>query len=91
MEWPPEATTGITNRERQVSVYLEGNGKLWLFKGDLEWLVRSLWIQQQVKGVEAVGSDDECPDSMEADMTPEKRPQPREDAGHLHDKWADAP
>ena len=56
--------------------------------------IRSLRVQQQLKGVCDVASDDEGPDnpkSMEDDMTPEMRPQPQEIAGHLYDKWDTAP
>ena len=85
---------GGTRIVRDVSLYLEGNGKFWIHTNALEWLVKSLFIQQQLKGVADVGSDDEGPDahdSMEVDMTPEKRPQPQRCEGHLNDKWADAP
>ena len=87
-------TRDSPNIDRIVSVYLEGNGKLWIHKDDLEWLVRSLWIQQQVKGVAAVASDDEGPDAhdnKEAVMTPEKRPQRQQCDGYLHDKWSEKP
>ena len=93
-EWPPEATTGSVRIERRVAVYLEGNGKLWIHKDDLEWLIRSLCIQQQVKGVSVVASDDEGPDAhdnMEAVMTPEKRPPRQQCDGYLHDKWSEKP
>ena len=79
---------------RDVSLYFEGNGKLWIHSGDLEWLVRSLWIHQQLKGVADVGSDDEGPDapeSMEPDQTPEKCPRPQEAARNLYAKWDEAP
>ena len=94
-EWPKEAITGgACMVMRDVSIYLEGQTRLWLHTKDVEWLIRSLWIQQQLKGVGDVASDDEGPDSpksMEDDMTPEKRPQPQEIAGHLYDKWDTAP
>ena len=67
---------------------------LWIDAKDLEWLVRSLWIYQQLGGVADVGSDDEgteAPKSMEPDLTPEKCPRPQEAAGNLYDKWGDAP
>ena len=93
-EWPPECITDNTNIQRRVALYLEGNQTLWIQKDDLEWLLRTLYIQQQVKGVSAVCSDDEGPDahdSVEDDMTPEKRPKPQQLEGHLHDKWSEAP
>ena len=93
-DWPEEAMTGGAPKKRQVCVYLEGNGKLWIHTDDLEWLIRYLWIQQQLKGVSAVSSDDEGPDApkrMDLAMTPEKFPEPQQDKGHLHDKWAAAP
>ena len=77
-EWPREASTDRVQAMRHVAVYVEGTNKLWIDKNDLEWLLRCLFIQQQVKGVSAVASDDEGPDArdnMEAVMTPEKRPQ----------------
>ena len=72
-EWPPEALTGSeVPNPRAVSVFVDGSGTLWLHKDDLEWLIRFLVIQQQLKGVAAVDSDDECPDApkrMELGMT----------------------
>ena len=79
---------------REVRVLLEGNGKLWIHNGDLEWLIRSLWIHQQLKGVADVASEDEGPDApkpMEPDLTPEKCRRPEEDAGPLYDKWGTEP
>ena len=93
-EWPREASTGGVQIVRRVAVYVEGTGKLWIDKNDLEWLPRTLFIQQQIKGVSAVASDDEGPDAhvnMEAVMTPEKRPQRQQCDGYLHDKWGSAP
>ena len=47
-EWPPEVASFTTvNQERFVQVFLEGQGRLWLDKDDLEWLIRSLWVQQR--------------------------------------------
>ena len=74
-EWPRDASTDRVQAVRRVAVYIEGTGKLWIDKNDLEWLLRCLFIQQQVKGVSVVASDDEGPDAhdnMEAVMTPEK-------------------
>ena len=96
-EWPEEAREGRPRIMRDVSVYLEGQGRhrrLWIHTKDLEWLVRSLWIYQQLGGVADVGSDDagtEAPKSMEPDLTPEKCPRPQEAAGNFYDKWAAAP
>ena len=93
-EWPREASTDRVQAMRHVAVYIEGTNKLWIDKNDLEWLLRCLFIQQQVKGVSAVASDDEGPDAhvnMEAVMTPEKRPQRQQCDGYLHDKWSEKP
>ena len=93
-QWPPEMTLGSRNFERMVTVYLEGNSKIWLYQDDLDWLVQSLYIQQQVKGVAAVPDDDQGPDahdSMEDPVTPVKCRQPPKCEGNLHDKWSMAP
>ena len=102
-EWPEEGLhsddeiVGDVNGAlsvRDVNLYLGGRGKLWIHAKDVDWLVRSRWIQQQLTEVADVRSDDEGPDapkSMEPEMTPEKCPEPRRAAGHLHDKWATAP
>ena len=86
-EWPTEAMIERdTFIERKVCVYVEGTGKLWVHTNDLEWLVRSLWIIQQLKGVDDVASDDEGPDAPKRTdpfLTPEKCPRPQEDAGHF--------
>ena len=85
--WPPEALTGgVAPNPRTVSVFVDGSGTLWLHKDDLEWLIRFLVIQQQLKGVPAVAEDDEGPDAaetMDFVMTPEKCPQPKKDNGHI--------
>ena len=93
-EWPEEATKGGPRMVRDVSLYLEGNGKLWIHWRDVEWLIRCLWINQQLKGVADVASDDEGPDareSMEPDLTPDKCPRPQDAEGFLFDKWASPP
>ena len=94
-EWPPEALTGSEVRvPRAVNVFVEGSGMLWLHSDDLEWLIRFLVIQQQLKGVPVVAEDDEGPDAaetMDFVMTPENFPQPKKDNGHLSDKWAEVP
>ena len=56
-EWPGEAMNGNATIEREVRVLLDGNGKLWIHTGDIEWLIRSLWIHQQLKGVDDVASE----------------------------------
>ena len=59
---------------------------LWLHSDDLEWLIRFLVIQQQLKGVPVVAEDDEGPDAaetMDFVMTPENFPQPKKDNGHI--------
>ena len=93
-EWPPEMTPDSPNIDRIVSVYLEGRQQLWLHQDDLPWLIRSLYIQQQVNRVAVVPSDDEGPDahdSMEDPVTPEKCRQPPKCEGNLHDKGSTAP
>ena len=94
-EWPPEALTGgEVHNPRAVHVWVEGSGTLWLHSNDLEWMIRFLVIQQQLKGVPAVAEDDEGPDAaerMDFEMTPEKCPQPKKDNGHLSDKSAEEP
>ena len=94
-EWPPEALTGSeVHVPRAVRVCVEGSGTLWLHSNDLEWMIRFLVRQQQLKGVPVVAEDDEGPDaaeSMDFEMTPEKCPQPKKDNGHLSDKWAEEP
>ena len=94
-DWPPEALTGgeVPN-PRAVSVFIEGSGMLWLHSDDLEWLIRFLVIQQQLKGVPVVADDDEGPDAaerMDFEVTPEKCPQPEKDYGHMFDDWDSAP
>ena len=86
-DWPPEAVTGgDAPNQRKVSVFVEGNGMLWLHSDDLEWLIQFLVIQQRLKGVPAVAEDDEGPDAaetMDFVMTPENFPQPKKDNGHI--------
>ena len=75
-ECPEEDRKGRHKIMRDVSVYLEktnGGPRLWIHLKDLEWLVRSLWIYQQLGGVADVGSDDGCtedPKRMEPDLPP---------------------
>ena len=57
-EWPEEAREGRPKIMRDVSVYLDEKNTLWIAVKDLEWLVRSLWIYQQLERVADVGSDD---------------------------------
>ena len=93
-EWPQEAREGRPKIMRDVSVFISGERTLWIHTKDLEWLVRSLWIHQQLKGVADVGSDDACaeaPKSMEPDLHPEECPRPQEAAGNLYNKWDEAP
>ena len=94
-EWPPEALTGgEAPNPRAVSVFVDGSCTLWLNKDDLEWSIRFLVIQQQLKGVPVVAPDDAGPDAaerMDFEMTPEKCPELKQVEGHLHDKWASTP
>ena len=57
-EWPEDAREGRPEIMRDVSVFISGGRTLWIHTKDLEWLVRSLWIYQQLGGVADVGSDD---------------------------------
>ena len=61
-EWPEETDKSGTNALRDVSLHLEGKGAVWIHLKDLDWLLRTLFIQQQLKGVPGVASDDEGPD-----------------------------
>ena len=83
-EWPPEAVLGSMTIERTVRLFLEGNGKLWIHHQDLDWLVRSIWINFQLKDVANVAGTDKGPgddQTIEACVTPEKRPRPVETDG----------
>ena len=60
-EWPPEADVGCSEGMREVRLFLEGNQKLWIHWEDIEWLVRSLWVNCQLKGVPNVPGEDKGP------------------------------
>ena len=93
-EWPQEALKGGQIIVRLVHLYLDGTGKLWVHTKDIEWLIRSIWINHQLKGVPDVASDDEGPgsgQSSETIYTPEKRQRQLEPEGYLYDKWGEAP
>ena len=62
-EWPEEAIKGGASGVRQVSLYLEGSGKLWIHWTDLEWLLKSIWIHHQLQECDFEASDDEGPDN----------------------------
>ena len=84
-EWPEEAIKGGASGVRQVSLYLEGTRKLWIHWTDLGWLLKSIWINHQLKGVADVASEDEGPgagQSRDTLQTPEKHPRPLE--GEVH-------
>ena len=68
--------------ERTVTVFLGGFGRLWVRKEDICWLIRTLSIQQELRGVTTCASDDEGPEAV---LTPEKHPKPQECEGHVHD------
>ena len=85
-EWPGEAMKGNATIEREVRVLLDGNGKLWIHTGDIEWLIRSLWTMLP-RNDEGPGA----PQPMEPDLTPEKKRRPEEDEGHLFAKWGTEP
>ena len=88
-EWPEEAIAGGANAVRQVSLYLDGTRKLWIHWADLEWLLKSIWIHHQLKGIADVASEDKGPgagQSRDTLHTPEKLPRPLEAEGHLFDK-----
>ena len=87
-------TRDSPNIDRMVTVYLEGRRQLWLHQDDLPWLIRSLYIQEQINRVAVVPSDGKGPnahDSMEDPVTPEKCRPPPKCEGNLHDKWSTAP
>ena len=65
-EWPQQAMQGSAQAVRKVALYIEGTQKLWINSEDLEWLIRSLFIYQQLKGVDHVASDDEGPDAPQS-------------------------
>ena len=95
-EWPPEAVLGPSTIMRAVRLFLEGNGKLWIHWQDLDWLVRSLWINFQLKDVANVAGSDKGPgddQTKEPFVTPEKRPRPHGPDGFLplHEKWSEQP
>ena len=93
-EWPPEMTRDSPNIDRMVTVYLEGRQRLWLHQDDLPWLIRSVYIQEKVKGVAVVpsgGEGSDAHDSMEDPVTPEKCRQPPKCEGNVHDKGSTAP
>ena len=60
-EWPPEADVGCSETMREVRLFLEGNQKLWIHWADVEWLVRSLWVNCQLKSVPNVPGEDKGP------------------------------
>ena len=60
-EWPPEADVGCSETMREVRLFLEGNQKLWIHWADVEWLLRSLWVNWQLKGVPNVPGEDKGP------------------------------
>ena len=93
-EWPEEAIKGGASGVRQVTVYLDGTRKLWLHWTDLGWLLKSICINHQLKGVADVASDDEGPDAGQSSntlQTPEKLPRPLEAERYLWDKLMSPP
>ena len=83
-EWPPEAVLGPSTIMRAVGLFLEGNNKLWIHHKDLDWMVRSIWIKFQLKGVGNVAGTDKGPgddQTLDPCVTPEKRPRPVETDG----------
>ena len=85
-KWPPEAQIGPSTIMREVRLFLEGNGKLWIHWQDLDWLVRSIWINFQLKDVANVAGTDKGPgddQTIEPCVTPEKRPRPLGSDGFL--------
>ena len=82
-EWPPEADVGCSETMREVRLFLEGNQKLWIHWTDIEWLVRSLWINFQLKDVPNVSGEDQGPG---ADLTLE--PQATDGFLNLQERWS---
>ena len=82
-EWPPGADVGCSESMREVRLFLEGNQKLWIHWADIEWLVRSLWINFQLKDVPNVAGEDQGPG---AHLTLE--PQAPHGFSNLQERWS---
>ena len=52
----PEENPNCTDR-RKVRVYIEDRKQIWLDINDLDWAVRVLYIQNQLKGVPLIPDD----------------------------------
>ena len=89
-DWPPESVTGPVH-SKCVRIFVEAYNTLWLHQGDVEWMLRYMYIAQQLKGVGAVASDDEGPGAelgMDAagERTPVRRILGNEDEVHTPEK-----
>ena len=56
---PPEALGPVV--ERVVRVYVGQYNVLWVHEEDIEWLLRYMFVQHQLKGVPSVHDDDVGP------------------------------
>ena len=75
-DWPPEAVAGPVTTKK-VRIFVEAFNMLWVHQDDIDWMLRYIYIQQQLKGVDAVASEDEGPDAACAILeahTPERKP-----------------
>ena len=88
-DWPPESVTGPVTT-KQIRIFIEAYNQLWLHQDDIDWMLRYIYIQQQLKGVDAVASDDEGPDAglgqdaAEAILEDEAYTPARKTPGHSH-------
>ena len=105
-DWPPEAVTGHVTT-RNIRIFIEAYNQLWLHQDDIDWMLRYIYIQQQLKGVDVVASDDEGPDAglgtdAAGETTPHRRiPSPQDEnhtpkkltsgGSHLFEDWETKP
>ena len=83
--YPPEAGTGPVTY-RHIRLYIETYSKVLLHKDDIGWCIRYMYIQQQLKGVAVVASDDEGPDAHE----PATDKETSGGGGNLFREWNEA-
>ena len=50
---------------RAITIYIAGRKQLWLHLKDVPWAIKYMFIQQLLKGIDVVASDDEGPDHDE--------------------------
>ena len=49
---------------RSVTLHIQARNQIWVSIDDVEWVVRYLWMQYQLRGVHTVADDDvgpQCP------------------------------